>query len=96
MAGLLGILWRRLQSTSKCSEKNHLQILSLKRNGGVDSTVTSNYQTIVDYIWMVTKGSVSIEPLNVYGQDQLLLYPNPAVSTVQIQTKSRGVQPCHI
>ena len=35
---------------------------------------------------MVTKGSVSIEPLNVYGQDQLLLYPNPAVSTVQIQT----------
>ncbi len=57
-----------------------------KAEWGVDSTVTSNYQTIVDYIWMVTKGSVSIEPLNVYGQDQLLLYPNPAVSTVQIQT----------
>lgn len=57
-----------------------------KSEWGVDSAVTSNYQSIVDYIWMVIKGSVSIEPGTAFGQNQLLLFPNPAISTVEIQT----------
>ncbi len=59
---------------------------SFKTEWLVDTTVVSNYQTLVDYIWGVLKGgNVSMKDYAMDGTP-LMLYPNPAMSTVNIRT----------
>ncbi|MFT5724136.1 MAG: hypothetical protein ACI9JN_001253 [Bacteroidia bacterium] len=60
----------------------------------VDSTVTSNYQPIVDYIWSVLKGGSSSVAPDAMPDLQLTLFPNPANETVEVNTSESAFEIC--
>ncbi len=57
----------------------------------VDSVVTSNYQTIVDYIWIVLKGTSNVTDYS-QNKEVFTLYPNPALHSVTINTSLQNYE----
>jgi|GEM_PF-2119130 hypothetical protein len=56
-------------------------------NWNVDVRVTSNYQTLVDYIWGVLKDDVTLSSFNEKEiQKPIRIYPNPANDKIYIHT----------
>ena len=58
---------------------------SFKTEWAVDSAIVNNYNSLVDYIWTVLKGSsASTHAANL--KNQPFFYPNPAHSIIKIHT----------
>ena len=62
-----------------------------QKDWAVDTTVTTNYQLVVDYIWSVINENASTEEPSLVHANQIKIYPNPAQQTLFVGSQELNV-----